>query len=232
MYTEGGEIPLPLGGNIVLTKEKLDIQEAMTLPEGQALSSIALMVEKESPIYIEIGSWKGFSSVFIGIIAQRKGGHLYCIDHWKGSPGVFFHNLEKDCFNKFRHNIEEMGLSNVVHPLVMPSAVANKIFCNEIADMIFIDADHRYEQIKQDIEMWWPKVKVGGMLCGHDANGRWEDYTETEKETLNNNLDKDFIVSLHCHAGVVKALHEKFDTNFSIVPETTIWCARKICPKN
>lgn len=37
-------------------------------------------------------------------------------------------------------------------------------------DYVYIDSDHTYEAVKKDIELWWPKVKEGGILAGHDYN--------------------------------------------------------------
>lgn len=37
-----------------------------------------------------------------------------------------------------------------------------------VADVVYIDADHSYESVRDDIRAWYPKVAVGGALCGHD----------------------------------------------------------------
>jgi hypothetical protein len=41
-----------------------------------------------------------------------------------------------------------------------------------IVDFVYIDGDHSYEAVKEDIAGWWPKVKVGGILAGHDYDPR------------------------------------------------------------
>lgn len=40
-------------------------------------------------------------------------------------------------------------------------------------DFVFIDADHRYEAVKRDIELWLPKVRHGGLIAGHDFTAGW-----------------------------------------------------------
>jgi hypothetical protein len=40
-------------------------------------------------------------------------------------------------------------------------------------DIVSIDALHDYDSVLEDIHLWWPKVRIGGMLCGHDFNHKW-----------------------------------------------------------
>lgn len=56
--------------------------------------------------------------------------------------------------------------------LRMNSVLAASIFPNGYFDMVYIDADHRYEFVLLDIRSWLPKVKKGGILGGHDYGNR------------------------------------------------------------
>jgi predicted O-methyltransferase YrrM len=48
------------------------------------------------------------------------------------------------------------------------SQVASSFFPDNYFDFVYIDADHSYHAVCNDIECWWPKCKDGGMFAGHD----------------------------------------------------------------
>jgi len=181
-----------------------------------SLRELALRSSKEGVIFIEVGSWKGHSSAVLGQIAKEYKGHLYCVDHWKGSPGVEHHSYEGNVFQTFFNNMMVFGLAKYVHPLVMDSLAASRIFADGIADLVFIDANHYYTSVKQDIASWLPKVKTGGLLCGHDCEGYYLEYNENGRAAIDRGLEQDVQCPPGCHAGVVKALYDCFGSDFNI----------------
>ena len=52
--------------------------------------------------------------------------------------------------------------------LRVPSNQAVRLIDDNSLDLVFIDADHHYDSVKEDIEIWYPKVKKGGIISGHD----------------------------------------------------------------
>ena len=43
-----------------------------------------------------------------------------------------------------------------------------KDFEEESVDLVFLDADHSEEWVRRDLEAWLPKVRLGGIVAGHD----------------------------------------------------------------
>jgi len=50
----------------------------------------------------------------------------------------------------------------------MESVSAAKYIADGCLDLVYIDADHCYESVKADIINWLPKVRMDGIICGHD----------------------------------------------------------------
>jgi hypothetical protein len=62
---------------------------------------------------------------------------------------------------------------------IMTSADASMDIKDNSLDFVYIDANHSYSYVLQDCRLWWPKVKNGGVLCGHDYSLSFKDYRGT-----------------------------------------------------
>lgn len=113
--------------------------------------------------FVEIGSYKGRSAAFaaVEICNSNKAIKLDCIDIWQ--PNLMYGDLD---FESFKRNMQPV--ENYYKAIKMDSAQASNLYTDSSLDFVFIDADHSYEAVKQDIQTWWPKIKSNGMIGGHD----------------------------------------------------------------
>jgi len=77
---------------------------------------------------------------------------------------------EEDWFELYQRVTKSMIKWKSLRVLRMTSLEAIKIFHDKYFDFVYIDAEHSYEAVTNDIIMWYPKVRVGGYLGGHDFN--------------------------------------------------------------
>ena len=136
--------------------------------EGALLYDLAKSCEGRGVI-VEIGSWKGKSTICLGKGSQAgKGVRIYAIDPHTGSS----EHKEKLgtvwTFDEFRLNISSAGVDDVVVPIVKTSNDAAREFSQPI-ELIFIDGAHEYDAVKLDFELWFPKVIDGGIMGFHDT---------------------------------------------------------------
>ncbi len=118
--------------------------------------------------FVEVGSWKGKSSAYMAveIANSNKSIDFFCVDTWKGSiEHIDFPDLES-LYETFTNNMKPLSRYHI--PMRMPSLEAAKEFEDKSLDFVFIDASHEYEDVKDDIKAWLPKIKPGGVLAGHD----------------------------------------------------------------
>lgn len=196
--------------------------EAINPEEEQAFILLINKVTNGS-VYVEVGSWKGRSASVIGKAVKALGKHLYCVDHWRGSEGTSLIQTaqNQDVYKIFEHNMRALELWDCIIPMVMDSLEASKEFEDNSIDFLFLDADHRYEPFKQDLEAWFPKIKKGGIICGHDCELKYSEISPETKRGIDNNLGVDYI-GLY-HPGVIKGLFDYFNDDYSIVDNTRIW---------
>jgi predicted O-methyltransferase YrrM len=127
--------------------------------------------------YCEVGVYKGYSTAILG--QQRNNMTIIGIDPWKNIASKEYidtgDDLAKITNAEHEQNYQEalqhnwfLLSQNRISFLRETSTSASFKFTDNFFDMVFIDADHSYEGCKQDIEHWYPKVKPGGWLAGHD----------------------------------------------------------------
>lgn len=143
----------------------------------------------DNAVFVEVGCWKGKSSFCMAslIDQQNKNIKFYCVDTWKGSEE---HVHEADIisdslFNTFEKNVE--SVSKFITPIRLASLDAAKQFEDESLDFVFIDAAHDYENVKNDINAWYPKLKKGGTIAGHDYHPTWDGVVKAVNEWMLNN---------------------------------------------
>jgi hypothetical protein len=98
---------------------------------------------------VEVGVQNGYFSVEL---LKNWKGDLKCVDLW----------LEPEQEKTSEINL---GRDRMIKGDSVKSA---ELFEDESLDFVFIDAGHRYEEVKADIEAWFPKVRKGGIVSGHD----------------------------------------------------------------
>lgn len=125
--------------------------------------------------FVELGSWKGRSTAFLGVEAINAGTgiRIYAVDVWSDdiSGGAKKTMLEQGLdgnalYTRFMENVAPVA--SAIVPMRMTTTQAASNFADGSVDFVFIDADHSYDAVKQDIHTWLPKVKDGGVLAGHD----------------------------------------------------------------
>ena len=129
--------------------------------------------------YVEVGVWKGKSVAFLAdAVRDKVGTEIFAVDLWEDTykwgntdqdknPEALLEvpTVKKD----YEDHLEATNTRHLITDIKQVSWIAASLFDDESLDVVFIDADHTYETVKMDITNWGKKVRVGGLLCGHDC---------------------------------------------------------------
>lgn len=146
--------------------------------EGLRLHDLARDHARLGPI-LEVGSYCGKSSVYLGAGAVAGGGTLVCVDHHRGSEehqrGEEYHDPDLwdadagavDSLPVLRRTLRRAGLESSTLLLVAPSPVAARLWRTPLG-LVFVDGGHSQAAADADYEGWSPRVAPGGILAIHD----------------------------------------------------------------
>jgi len=122
-------------------------------------------------IWVEVGIFQGQSLSWLGVEVLNRGLDvtIHGVDPfygWSGTP------KGKDLERIFHQNTDEVGklLGDrwQIHPVT--SVQGSCLFRNGTVDVVWIDANHDYQPCRNDIAVWQPNVKPGGVIGGDDWN--------------------------------------------------------------
>lgn len=145
----------------------------------------AVIKSPDNAILVELGSWVGKSTTMMLELlkSHNKKATFYAVDNfilnvkWSTRDNCYIHTgiVRNGCketetiFNDNVNKVDIKGNDNIKFNVIkQDSYTAAAQFQNNSVDFVFVDADHTYDFVKRDIETWWPKVKSGGIMAGHD----------------------------------------------------------------
>lgn len=146
--------------------------------EGRRLYELACEVGAAGPC-LEVGSYCGKSTVYLGNGCRSSGSVLFAVDHHAGSEehqvGEAYHDSalfdadsgRMNSFPAFCRTLDQAGLNDVVIPIVAPSHLVAKAWATPLA-LVFIDGGHSRAAAEADYRGWAPHVVAGGVLAIHD----------------------------------------------------------------
>jgi len=149
--------------------------------EGMALALSLFNCNISSTLpAVEIGSYIGLSTIYLGTVAKKQMRPLISVDHHRGSEenqaGWEYHDptlvdpvsRQMDTLYLFRRTVDLAKLSDTVIIVVADSQTFANSCTGEIG-YLFIDGGHGSEQAHKDFESWVPKITQGGCLAIHDV---------------------------------------------------------------
>lgn len=99
---------------------------------------------------------------------------MYAVDPWEKQPGKSEDYQEWDWSDIYTAYKERMNpFPNRVTEIMAYSKQAAEAIPDLSLDFVFIDAQHDFLSVREDIHLWEPKIKTGGLFCGHDYTDKF-----------------------------------------------------------
>jgi len=147
--------------------------------------------------FVEVGTYLGRSLCSLGEVVERSGKNISvvgvdtCLGSGpEGSRGKDYHGDAVaeggGTFAGALHkNVIDCGFGEKITLIISDSVSAARLFGDASLEWVHLDARHDYASVKNDIEAWLPKVKIGGWLSGDDYDEqKWPEVVKAVSDTL------------------------------------------------
>jgi predicted O-methyltransferase YrrM len=148
---------------------------------------LASLIGENAHTFVEVGCKEGRTTGHI--LKSCPKARVVAIDPWlaqEATDDPLAETYEKWDFEKieaeFWKNVGEHRDRCVMLRMTSEAAVVD---FGPPADLVFIDARHDHDSVLEDIRLWWPLVKEGGILAGHDFNHKWPGIERAIAESFN-----------------------------------------------
>ena len=170
------------------------MKATVNLPQGWMSKAerrwLALRGPEINGLAAEVGCWRGRST--LALLSRFGTGHLYAVDTWVGPPDglgqAHIYEGAGDVYAEFRWNLSPEIRAGAVIPLRMDSlegaAEIARRHGTGCLDLVFIDADHRYDAVCADILSYFPLLRPGGIMAGHDYSEKFPGVIQAVDELL------------------------------------------------
>jgi hypothetical protein len=155
---------VPLKGKILQwIEEHFNVEVHKVMPKAFERKGVnVILKDKKDLVGLEIGVYKGRHAKYMCELLDIKELHLidpYGMHKFRG-------------YNESMKKIKQKAVNNLrkypVSWIFSKSEYVHLDFDDNFFDFIYLDGDHTYETVSKELELYWPKVKQGGVFGGHD----------------------------------------------------------------
>ena len=129
-----------------------------------------LLEEERHRVGVEVGVFKGSFSRWM-LDHWPTCTQYYMVDLWASQAHYRQMDSASDAENQLRFELAQRNVAPFQHKTVLirkASVAAAADFADGSVDFVYLDARHTFDAVTEDLEAWWPKLRLGGLLAGED----------------------------------------------------------------
>lgn len=149
---------------------------------------------EDGDLFVELGSFLGQSTAAMGTFIKESGKRIdfHAVDIFElsdFSDEPHFEVIKQhggNFYKVFEDNLTAAEVRDYVNPIKATSLEAASQYEDRSISFLMIDASHAYADVVDDIEHWYPKIKMGGIISGDDYD--FEEVAKAVKDTCGDNI--------------------------------------------